>query len=511
MRPFGPRYGWGAALADGLRGGAPLALLAIALRALYVSPYLEEWDSVDFALAIHRYSLTEFLPHFPGYPVFLWLAGIAWRIFGDDTRALTFTSAVLGGLTVVPLYVLALRMLGPREALVAGLLLGVHPFHWLVSEKPLSDAAGTFFVVLFLALAWLALEEREKRGWIPFSLASVALGLALGVRLSYFPFGVPWLFVLWRLRSSWGWRQVIGPVLALAGTVGLWLEWQVAQEGLPLFVQEALRFTRGHFADWGGTLITDPDPAGRPLRLLQGLLGYGLGLYAFRDTTTKVIFSVLLGMAILLGFRPNLRRAIAIGWREPRVAFLLAATAPYLIWIALGQNLDKGRHFLPLVPLLLLPVSRGLIHAGAGLRRGWGPLLLSILFVFPLATGAWWAVRQEREHKPVVLQLIEFVRARYPLGETLLLTGEEKRLFTYYAPEVNVLRIRSGEEIIPALQTLAIVPRTILVTSTVLHGAEPARFGLRAVKVFSGGSTLHPGLGRVTLYELQVSASSRSA
>ncbi len=509
MRPLSHQYGRGATLSEGFSRGVPLALLAIALRVLYVSPYLEEWDSVDFALAIHRYSVVEFQPHFPGYPVFVWIVRGAWRLLGEETRALTFTSASFGGLTLIPLYLLARRSLGSKEALWAALLLGVHPFHWLISEKPLSDATGTFFVVLFLALAWLAFEKGEEGGWVPFSLASIALGLALGVRLSYFPFGLTWLLFLWRLKKSWSWRQVIGPMLAFTGTVGLWLEWQVAQEGLSLFAQETFRFLRGHFADWGGTLITDPNPVGRPLRLLENLLAHGLGLYAFRDATVKLILSGLSGMALLCLLRSNGKQTT--GEKEPWVLFFLLAATPYLVWVVLGQNLAKGRHLLPLIPLLLLPLSRGMVRAAEAVGRAWAPLLISTLFILPLAMGGWWAVRQEHGHTPAALQLIEFVRTRCPLGETLVLSGEEKRLFTYYAPEVTVQRIRSGEEIIPTLQALAVPPRVVLVVSTVLREASGERYRLKSVAVFSGGSLLYPALGRVTLYELPVPVPSRGA
>lgn len=459
---------------------------------------------MDFALAIHRYSLTEFQPHFPGYPVFVWIVRGASRIFADDVRALTFTSACFGGLTLVPFYALASRMLGSREALLAAVLLGLHPFHWLVSTKPLSDATGAFFVTLFFALAWMTYERDERHGWLLFSVASVALGMALGVRLSYFPFGLTWLFLLWRFKRSRRWGETVRPVLAFAGAVGLWLHWQVAHEGWSLFMRETLRFGRGHFADWGGTVLTDPEPAGRPLRLLWNLFAYALGGYALRDTLVRLLFSLLLGMALLFVLHPALRWTAGGGARWG--TFLLSAGAPYLIWVLLGQSLEKGRHLLPLIPLLLLPLSRGLVRAGEGLGRRWGPLVISALFVIPLALGGWRSVGEEQSHMPASLQLVEFVRLHYPVGDTLLLGGEEKRLFEYYLPALTVQRVRSGEEIIPTLQSLAaVVPPTVLVTSPVLHGAAPARFGLRSVGVFTGSSVLHPAGQRVTLYELDVS------
>ena len=59
---------------------ALLIAFAFITRIIFASPYLEDWDSVQFAMAISRYSIPEHLPHAPGYPIYI-LMGKLINIF----------------------------------------------------------------------------------------------------------------------------------------------------------------------------------------------------------------------------------------------------------------------------------------------------------------------------------------------------------------------------------------------------------------------------------------------
>ena len=48
-----------------------IVVLSLILRLLYISPWLEDWDSVQFALAMNNYSLDLHQPHAPGYPLYI--------------------------------------------------------------------------------------------------------------------------------------------------------------------------------------------------------------------------------------------------------------------------------------------------------------------------------------------------------------------------------------------------------------------------------------------------------
>ncbi|HWP34675.1 MAG TPA: hypothetical protein VNM66_03680, partial [Thermodesulfobacteriota bacterium] len=84
--------------------------VALALRLGLAVPGPEEWDAVDFVEGVERYALDEMRPHFPGYPVLIWLGRLARAATGDAAAGLARLSALLGGLTPALVAVLAARL-----------------------------------------------------------------------------------------------------------------------------------------------------------------------------------------------------------------------------------------------------------------------------------------------------------------------------------------------------------------------------------------------------------------
>lgn len=76
------------------------------LRLLFLSPLLEDWDSVQFAIALDEFSLSKHQPHAPGYPIYILLGKIFNLFFQDKTLDLTLLSAVFGSLGIVLVHIL---------------------------------------------------------------------------------------------------------------------------------------------------------------------------------------------------------------------------------------------------------------------------------------------------------------------------------------------------------------------------------------------------------------------
>ena len=70
-----------------------LALVFLALHLPYLPSSLEDLDSINFALGVHRFDVVHHRPHPPGYPVFVVAAKISRLLIGTDARAL---AAVVG-------------------------------------------------------------------------------------------------------------------------------------------------------------------------------------------------------------------------------------------------------------------------------------------------------------------------------------------------------------------------------------------------------------------------------
>ncbi len=343
-------------MSEGRAWGA-LLVLCIASRLLGAIHYVEDLDSLRFALAVVDYDVARLQPHFPAYPVFCFAAKVIHAVTGRYAPAF----AVLGGLATFAILYFTLGLarirLTSATGLTAAFLLLFNPLLWLLSNRWMPDAMGIAFV---LASLWcLGRPERGKAAW-----GFLIAGLTLGVRLSYAPLLLAPLLL--RLREPGRRLHLLGA--GAAGTA-LWLVPLIAVTGWPELVQAAQAQTRGHFTDFGGTLSTEPGVLERWAVIIRSLWADGFGLYwpgrhLLTACTTAALLAVL--AAGWRGIAGRVDSEVLLG--APLIACLL-----YLGWIFLFQNvLHKSRHVLPLLPFLaLVPALAGdwILRQGARWQR----------------------------------------------------------------------------------------------------------------------------------------------
>lgn len=310
--------------------------------------YVEDPDSLRFALSVaDTYSVVDLQPHFPGYPVFWFVAKAFYLLTGRF--ALAFS--VVGGLSTfaIAYYLLRIRRV-ELSSIEGGMLAGLvffSPLMWLMSNRYMPDLMG--LAVTAAAFYYLSASLAPRSESRPDCTAAVGMaltGMLAGLRLSYLPFLLPpVLTVLWQ-RSRWrplGW--------GLAGTL-VWLIPLVLDTGWTALLQAAQKQTAGHFTEFGGTIETNPRLLRRLTGFLQGMWADGLG--AYWPGRHPLTLTVAVGSLVLLaaGIR-SLRRGT-----RPRSSWLLlgAGWLTYALWILFYQNvIYKARHVLPLLlPLLLI-------------------------------------------------------------------------------------------------------------------------------------------------------------
>ena len=486
-----------------------LTLVCLVSRLTFHGTALEGVDSIHFALGLRDYNLVHYQPHFPGYPVYLAMSWMILQVVGDATRALTLTTALLGSLTLFPLYLLTHRLYGSTAATLTALLFIVNPLIWLESSKAYSDVGGLFFLVTALALGYNTLiHHREHltmpapwpRLWLrPLYWGSVVFGMMFGVRLAYLPFICTWgwlVYALCRLRND---RLPL--MTALNGTVfgvGLWLVPFLLKVGLPDMVLAAKMNTAGTVYQYGHTLVTSQDYLGRAVQLYGwNLLVNGLGFW-WPDASPLRFIPTALGLAALVVFW-----RLAYQWLDR--GMVLAWILPYGIWLYVAQNPDNPRHVLPLLPPLLMAMAAGLATAQHRFTQrvtraawyGYAPALLLIsafgLIALPL-------VHEYRTTLPTRVQLVRYVAEHYNPRTTRVYCWWSRRFFQYYTPAWR----RSLPRIHQPLTISLSSARTILVTSDFFAGGfMPQDFQLRPVKVFSRNRYLHPWQHHLTLYRLE--------
>src|SRR5688572_22133553 len=101
-------------------------VVAAGVRWVTASRALDEVDAVHFVGGVESYAVAHMRPHFPGYPVYVWIGKGARWLVGDPLVGLHLIAVVASTLTAVPLGMAAARLRAraggsPVEAQVSGL------------------------------------------------------------------------------------------------------------------------------------------------------------------------------------------------------------------------------------------------------------------------------------------------------------------------------------------------------------------------------------------------------
>ncbi|WP_437917311.1 hypothetical protein WME73_25055 [Sorangium sp. So ce302] len=465
---------------------AALTAAALASRLLFRIDHDEDIDALRFALGVERFDVAALRPHAPYYPVFVAAAkGLA--LLGATPRAaLALVSAASGAAAVAFTALLAREVAGRRASVFAGVLALASPFLWLSSEKLLSDMAGTAAVT---AALWLCARARRPRGAraaapaAPLDTAAAAartrtwalvlLGVGLGVRLSYFPFALACLAVI--ARGEGGRLAWLARGRDLAAGALAWLVPLVLIATPRDLVATTWLQGLGHFTRWGGTAITVSSPLDRLRGVIWGIWANGLGgawpdAPAARWLGAPLLISLLAAGALRVASRERAARALR---EQPE---LWASAFAYFLWALLGQNIAyKPRHWLPLVPLLLVAMAAGAAALSAARPAAEGAprhraLRGTAPFALVAALAAQWLVdaislaRQHEAPSPAAA-IVRFLRDA-GAEQRPVLTRDLDRMIQEGAPGRLPVRVRDDAALVRDVEQAG--PGGALITSEAL-------------------------------------------
>lgn len=161
-----------------------------------------------------------------------WLISLGIALFGDESFGWRFTTALVGVLSVVLLYLIALRLFDSKKvALLAASLLAIDGLAIVMSRTALLDNFLTFFVLLAF---WAVLDRR-------YLLMGLALGAAISTKWSGLYFLL--VFILFalvnemrndpnlqkRMKSSL--RVIAAVPMALLVYLLSWSGWLLSERG----------------------------------------------------------------------------------------------------------------------------------------------------------------------------------------------------------------------------------------------------------------------------------------
>ena len=445
-----------------------LAVIALALRCAFLIDHDEDIDALRFRLAVERFDVAELRPHAPYYPVYVVAAKLCAALGASPHGALGVVGAVSGAILVVATALLAREALGPRAALLAALLAVTSPFLWLLSERLLSDAAGA---AVFTTALWLAVRARRvaAEGGPASQLRTASMlmfGVALGVRLSYFPIAIACAAVV--AIEEGGGRAWVARARDLGAGVATWLVPLVVIGGPRALVKTTWIQATGHFTRWGGSVLTVPSPLHRARGAAWGLWANVLGgawidAPAWRWVAAPIVIALLVIAARRAG---NVR-----SWarRHPEIA---ASAALYFAWALLGQNTaHKPRHWAPLAPLFLVALAAGADRL-LDRRRAWAAAIV-LLLAEQVVDGA--ALARSHVAPSPAAAIVRFLRDGGEPGRAVI-TCDLGRMIHDGAPARSVIHAATEADLERAIDA----PGGALVTSECLARSRIAR-GTRVV------------------------------
>lgn len=275
--------------------------LFYAVFILNYEPSFYNDDSLFLTRGIDNFSVIDFSPHFPGYVVIV-ILGKFINIFVNESKYSFFLLSSLCAVFLPLLVFFYVKNFADEKKAFIVFLISISSVYLMnLSLSMLSDSVGLFF--FFLSLHMYELKKNKLSGF--------AFSVALFSRPSYFIFFViGFIYIYFTNKKSL--KEIL--IYFLFGTF-LFLSYTFFYNGY-LYIEEAIRFTQGHFELWGVGQNSD-------IKWIDNILKFENIPYLL------LIFSIF-----------SFKKEYIFLW----ILFL-----SYFIWMIFAQNADNIRHMIPLV------------------------------------------------------------------------------------------------------------------------------------------------------------------
>lgn len=157
-------------------------------------------------------------------PLYPFLLGVFYNLFGVSVTAARLVQAVLGTATVALIGLLAYRMFGRRAGLIAAAVAAVYPPLIVSGASLLTESIA---IPLLVGAILLALEFRRRDDVRWAIAAGVVTGLAVLTRENSFLLLVPLVLLAWTRRPRWSVRALVAPVAVVIAAVVVVTPWTI--------------------------------------------------------------------------------------------------------------------------------------------------------------------------------------------------------------------------------------------------------------------------------------------
>lgn len=403
------------------------------LRLAFTIDFLEDWDSVQFALALHDYSIVSHQPHPPGYPIYILLGRFINIFFSNDIKTLTFISALFSSLSIIPLFFLAKKIFNQTTAILTISFFVFIPLVWILSEVALTDIPGLFFIITVAYLIYITKNNNTN-----FILVSLLSGLILGFRTNNISIIISLLFLVWLHRRDIK-LALLSFTFFLCG-IAIWLIPLIIITGLNQFLFSYSVITK--YVIWHDIFLGNNLGIKSIVKIKLEQFWYLL----------KISYSPLFSLISLITF--IYIYAQRKKWRLFEYQFLGIWIIAQLIPQFTVFNLEMPRHLLPLFPPLLILISS--IFAKI-IKRNFIFLFLVFLIIITLFSQSWSQTSRLRKQNSPSIQPIKFVKQNFNPQNTIIISSLTYRHFQYYAAEYKIYQSSQISQIKAPLEKVIVI------------------------------------------------------
>ena len=362
--------------------------LIVVSRLLTRINYIEDPDSLRFALAIQEFDLVKSQPHFPAYPIYCFIGKLFYWATQNISISLTLVGTVATFLITYFANQLVKLLYINISPIILLSLLFLNPLMWLMSTRFMPDLLGLAVVLGSWTYYVKYYQSSKKRDLIVFCFITALLP---GIRLSYFPLLLfPVVYVIWTNPKTVFIQLGIYSCVTLA-----WLIPVIIDTGFDNLFAIAISHTNGHFNEWGGTIQSNNHFLLRLLKIVEYSFVDGMGMWAPGRHWSTIVISIILLPLFFIG----------IAGTPKKYVFILISLIVYLAWIFLYQNVVyKSRHILPFVPFIIICIA-------VGLEKVKSSSIKNMLYATALLTSGFIGIQLAIQHKKptAVAQMIDFL------------------------------------------------------------------------------------------------------
>ena len=404
-----------------------MALLMMCILSRLVTSvfYIEDIDSLRFALAASDYDVLSNRPHFPGYPLYCFILNSFYSLLGS----LGFAFSIIGGVSVFVLIYFTWKiyqLLTSKESYLLVIILFFNPFLWIMSNRYMPDLLGLSLLVMgiYYFINYIKTEELKSLIFLGFSI-----GCLSGVRLSYLPFFLP-VVVLFLKTKTLKPFLISGIIFFLVWFV----PWIIITDTSSLY-ELALNDANGHFYRWGGTVLShDVALSLRVQKIIEALFADSFGFWWTGRNWMTIINTVFLSLPILITLS-SLRKTYLKNRNE--VVLIIVCLMCYFLWALFFQNvLYKPRHMMPFIPFTSLILALGIDRISRKMNFKWS-VLFCILILSPYITITSKLITQHKE--PSALAQIKNLIKKNANGKTVVVSNSLKNYYFRKSIDSNIV------------------------------------------------------------------------